>query len=144
MTPDVDPRFDPRFQRGFDAAIHRVPKSERPTPVVAQVIPAPAPEEPAETPAGRDAEHATVGRNPFHLALLLASLASIVGSAVVYWFWYDAARNGFSYNSFTPSWEFFWAQFGGSIPGPLLSAGFIGLVGWVALGAFVVRSRDRA
>src|SRR4051812_17034003 len=105
----VDPRFDPRFQRGDDPAMApasssaarpadpkpaRVPPAEPGVPV-GQSEPARAaepdrlndPTDPTDDPTDElDDESAPVtGRNPFRLALLIVSVALLAIAAAMLW-----------------------------------------------------------
>ena len=45
---DVDPRFDPRFQRGYDPERHAVPAEQAPARAAATPVAKPEPAEPSE------------------------------------------------------------------------------------------------
>jgi hypothetical protein len=101
---DIDPRFDPAFQRGFDPATpvrERVPAASRPsTPVsapVAQPTAQPTPPRPAQQPpieppvvstldadetAAEIATESSTTRNPY---LLLLAVVAVILVAVGVW-----------------------------------------------------------
>ncbi|HEX7833977.1 MAG TPA: hypothetical protein VF479_00750 [Pseudolysinimonas sp.] len=162
---EVDPRFDPVFQRGYDPALHggrRARTTARhatgPIPIasprqpLAPVAAEPAePTAPAETTASPDvAEHAAPGadadvtrstRNPFRLALLIVSIVAIAAAAWMIWnrVGEDVYYGGFSG---TNQGLLFRSQLFAALPVPLLTGGILGVILWLAIGAMAHR-RDR-
>jgi hypothetical protein len=144
---EVDPRFDPVFQRGYDPQKHGAPKRRaRPPRVEDERVetPATAPRDERTPPAAAPVEQpeadeeAPRGRNPFRIALLLTSLGSIALSA--YLLYLQLTRDPLQQYYGNNTGRVFWGQFVDSLMIPLLTAGFLGLILWLALGA-VARSR---
>ncbi len=144
---NVDPRFDPRFQRGYDG-----PSLPPPTALAPPASPAPAPRiEPLPTsgeiieppPAEAPVEFVDEPprRNPFEIALLVVSLAFIlVGVAVV---WSSASNNGFSGADAIDPWQQLLSQLRYTLQEPLLIGGVVGVILWLGLRAIEkVRSSD--
>lgn len=148
---EVDPRFDPMFQRGYDPAVHgggRVRPAPRhatgPVPVdavrQAAFEDAVIPPDPAPAPAAvirvvpPPAEDVVLrARNPFRLALLLASVAAIGGAAWIMW---NQLSDPYRYGPInTDTGAQFLQQFTDAMLVPLLTAGLIGLTLWLAIGA---------
>lgn len=82
--PPVDPRFDPVFQRGYDPAQHGRPTTSRP----ASSAPIAAPPEDVATtvtPLADDAvdDELPAARNPWLLALLVASIAMLAAAGLL-------------------------------------------------------------
>lgn len=72
-------------------------------------------------------------RNPFRLALLLASVAAIGGAAVIMW---NQLNDPYRYGPInTDTGAQFLQQFTDSMLVPLLTGGLIGLTLWLAIGA---------
>ncbi|MEO5920854.1 MAG: hypothetical protein ABIQ01_06895 [Pseudolysinimonas sp.] len=175
---DVDPRFDPVFQRGYDPQVHG---SRRPrSPAGRETSPTPITSRPETTSPRRDAEHPAVARvdapaaavaegsgpavsaapdavsaapdavaaadsdltlqarNPFRLALLIASIASIAGAGLLIWHRIDENPyyQGFSG---TDQWMLFRSQLTETALAPLLTGGLLGLCLWLAIGAMGTR-----
>lgn len=156
---EVDPRFDPVFQRGYDPSVHggRRPRSvsrhaTEPVPI-ASIRPSEAepPEAQAEAPAHALAADRDTGtditddlvlhaRNPWRLALLITSVVAIAISAWLIWtrIGEDAFYGGFSG---TNQALLFRSQLVAALPVPLLTAGILGVILWLAIGAMAYRSR---
>ncbi len=85
MASDVDPRFDPAFQRGFESTTPRVEGAERAEPVETSSA-QPSRVEPVETspvtPAQVELADSTPARNPW-LAVLWIKAAVLTIAAVV-------------------------------------------------------------
>jgi hypothetical protein len=156
---EVDPRFDPMFQRGYDPKVHggRRPRvaprhGTEPVPIVSfRERPAASSAEPvvrgavertptdvaaadtaaAVEPASEVDEQEVRGLNPFRLALLVASVAAIGGAALLIWHRLTSDPYGTPYT--TEVWALFWQQMGDSILVPLLTGGLIGLAVWLGL-----------
>ncbi len=149
----VDPRFDPRYQRGYDPAA--VPVSAQPVTVrppsdepvrVAPASPVPpasddrpkAVDEALDEPFEHEDEDELVEgsiRNPFRLALLLASLGLIVIAVALMW-WVASNPNAFLFGSAVEtaaSWMF--QEVTTVVPPAAMVAGFVGLGAWLGLGA---------
>jgi len=143
MTADrdagVDPRFDPMFQRGYDPALN----DERPARPSPRRTTAQTPVTPVSPIEERDAvpdvdtpaaEAEPRGRNPFLLALLLVSIVSAGGSALLLW---QRLQNDpyadFNYTQ-TPT-DIFLSQFVEVLMAPLLTGALVGFCLWLALWA---------
>lgn len=137
----VDPRFDPQFQRGYDPKRHRPPAVE---PV--ETEPEPVEPEPVDTPAddtsALEASAPAPRLNPFRLALLLASIASIGGGALVVW--KRVTEDPYYYGVGFDVTETFVHQLVDALLVPLLTGGLLGLCIWLALGALRPRRGPRA
>ena len=151
-----DPRFDPRFQRGYDG-----PEPDAPSTPAASlpVDSAEGSRRAASTPAPSDdgtahgvADVAALAassdedgfwspprRNPFALALLLGSLAMI---AVGLWlFWTVATASTFpnGYDRTAQALSILQQE----LTPALLMAGLLGVIAWVVLGAGRASARGR-
>ncbi len=165
---DLDPRFDPRYQRGFDPALHETPDDRdaprsslsRPTALAQASTPAPlyqgeaaAPyagppgleraavldeldprdaDEPDDLDSDDELERSRL--NPFRLALLLVSLAALVAASALFGMLVTSYSTGFSSDTFT---QIFFYQVASTAPAPLISGGILGIVLWIASGAFL-------
>jgi len=151
-----DPRFDPRFQRGYDG-----PEPDAPaTPAASSPLDSAGGSRPAaSTPAPSDGDTAhgvadvvapaassdedgfwsPPRRNPFALALLLGSLAMI---AVGLWlFWTVATASTFpnGYDRTAQALSILQQE----LTPALLMAGLLGVIAWVVLGAGRAPARGR-
>ncbi len=145
-----DPRFDPRFQRGYDGP--------QPAPPATPALPSPI--EPAPDPvAARATEHdheqvdevepqagaddnvfwSPPRRNPFAIALLVASLAVI---AVGLWLIWGVVSAPSFPDGNDPAAQAF-ALIQQQLSPALLIAGVLGLVGWLVLGALAASDRKQ-
>jgi hypothetical protein len=153
---EVDPRFDPVFQRGYDPKVHgeRRPRAPRHgtgpvnietfrEPAAPTAVEPPSPESlapplavaPAAEPSSAVAAEADLilhARNPFRLALLIVSIVSIGVAALMIWnrIGEDVYYGGFS-GTDVPS--LFRSQLLGAAPVPLLTGGMLGLILWLAI-----------
>jgi uncharacterized membrane protein YcjF (UPF0283 family) len=88
-STELDPRFDPRFQRGYDPSRHRpladavVPDADPPTPAA---VTAPT-REGGEVDLDDLPEEAIRRRNPYLIALVALPVVLFAASALVV-FWY--------------------------------------------------------
>ena len=156
---EVDPRFDPVFQRGYDPKLHgsRRPRSAsrpdaQPVPIAshrqAEEPPVVSPPEavvPAAEPSAPPADEADLtleARNPWRLALLIASVVAIAISAWLIWtrIGEDAFYGGFSG---TNQALLFRSQLVAALPVPLLTGGILGVILWLAIGAMAHRGPGR-
>jgi hypothetical protein len=149
----VDPRFDPRFQRGFEGKVAPVvPAQAPPTPRVAappaESVVAAEPAVDAAIPVVDPAPVVDLAVaqleplrrfNPFRLALLVASLAALAIAAWLMWVTYDNLN--FYYGGGLDRWMQFLAQLVSSLPAPLITAGLLGIVLWLAVGIVAPRRR---
>jgi hypothetical protein len=153
---EVDPRFDPVFQRGYDPKVHGGRRSHStprhataPTPVARPMAVVPAPVDPpaAEKDARRlervepvervdpmdYVEPVASHRNPFRLALLIGSVLAIGAAALIMW---RQLNDPYRYGATgTDVGAQFLQQFTDSLLVPLLTGGLIGLTLWLAIGA---------
>lgn len=153
----VDPRFDPRYQRGFDPSTMPVEPETLRAPVEdagpvppASTVPAAKAHEPHgfDEPDDDDELEPLPTRNPFRLALLLTSIGLLAIATAIMW-WTATNRSAFLWGSAreTPlTWMF--QQMTQIVPAAAAVAGFVGLGAWLALGALAslgrrsVASRD--
>jgi hypothetical protein len=157
--PEPDPRFDPRYQRGYDGPEPDAP----PTPAMPSPV---ARSDSARPPtagggAGSEADSAPpVGavlqesvaaddaaddfwapprRNPYALALLVGGLAMI---AVGLWLiWSVVTQSSFPDGNDRAAQAFGLVQ--QQLTPALVIAGFVGVVGWLVLGALGPSGRKR-
>lgn len=129
--PEVDPRFDPVFQRGYDPEVHVAPA--KPARVDARW---PETFEEVVVAAGEHDDEAEP-RNPWPLALLLVSVAMVVLAVGLAW-WYGQRVSA---NSIPDAMELFLQQLGYQVVPALLIGGIFGIVLWIALG--LLRGRQR-
>lgn len=156
-----DPRFDPRFQRGY-AGPQPVPSgaaapppsralsdpvAPEPTPIdgePAEPRPAPAllPSALEDADESSAPQAAPAGRNPYALALLIGGVLLFVTGT--WWAWSSAGLTNVSAES-DPDAQLR-AQaislLGFLMPPALLIGGLLGIVGWLVLGALGVPSRQ--
>ncbi len=153
----VDPRFDPVFQRGYDPDKHGARATPRDAPACDRADPGHA-----DPRAGRGCRHGETrrrpvtsprplavaapavrdpdldltlrGRNPFRLALLVASIAAIGGAGLLIW---NRIEENPGYQGFsgTDLPRLFRSQLTDAALVPLLTAGLLGLCLWLAIGA---------
>lgn len=154
---DVDPRFDPVFQRGYDPTVHGSRRVRDAAVRPGEWVSTAAPADPEA--AGRGVPEAEVAErvapetegfepavdeqvrvNPFRVALLLASVGAIGGAALMLWLKIDEAVGTFP--SPYDVGELFTEQFTDALLVPLLAGGLIGLSLWLALGALPRPRRD--
>lgn len=146
----VDPRYDPRFQRGYDPEAHRAPATRRPGPVAPSGIPAavapPAagsqdadprrPDaEPILDPAGPfedDGDAGQAPRNPFVIVLVLLGLACLGTSTALF---AGFATGGFYSTSSFDTWTVFADHIRRTAPSPLLVSGLVSIFLAIALHA---------
>jgi hypothetical protein len=140
----LDPRFDPRYQRGFDPATMPVEPETLRAPVE-EVGPVP-PASPVLPPARDSARLAILDdedeefepaptRNPFRLALLLVSIGLLVIAGALTW-WVANNQNAFlSGSAAETAWNWTFQSLTQVVPPAALVAGFVGLGAWLALGA---------
>lgn len=167
---ELDPRFDPRYQRGFDPALHeprddRRSSLSRPT-VPRHQVPQPAPHiavppEVRSSNASDVAPHAQLeldrqarddgdahddarddedldpsGRNPYRVALLVGSLASLLVGLSALWATANVENEIYARQDTV---AIFVATVAGALAPALISAAVIGFALWVALGAVLLR-----
>jgi hypothetical protein len=151
---EVDPRFDPVFQRGYDPKLHgarrprSAPRSDAPPVEIAShrqpeeppVVSPPEPSLPAADPSAAPADLTLEARNPWRLALLIASVVAIAISVWLIWtrIGEDAFYGGFSG---TNQALLFRSQLVAALPVPLLTGGILGVILWLAIGAMAHRGR---
>jgi len=155
-----DPRFDPRFQRGYDGPEAVVPSTPAaPSPIEssasARTVP-PAPVDDPDRTAAARADPVTAAnadadagvddvfwtpprRNPFALALLLARLAMIAVGGWLAWTVVTTSSFPDGYDRAAQTFSLVQQQ----LTPPLLSAGLLGVVGWLVLGALEASTRRR-
>lgn len=148
-APEVDPRFDPVFQRGYDPAVH-APVARRSVLRTPAAVPAPLPEPAAAAPAvsapvseappvlDEEAEDAPSRRNPWLLALLLVSIAFLVIAGT--FLWAIGQRDIYSYSAQPSAGELMLQQLWYQLPPGLITAGLLGIVLRIALGAIKGRA----
>jgi len=131
----IDPRFDPVFQRGYDAGKHR----RRPAPRVEERREATRLETTPEETQHPDPSVVSTGsttdrRNPFRLILLLVSIAAIGGAVAM--LWHRITADPFYYSGPVNDQQ---AYFVDTLLTALLPAltlgGLVGVVLWLAIGA---------
>jgi hypothetical protein len=115
---EVDPRFDPAFQRGYDPAVHSGRAHDEPA---AEALALPA-------------------HNPFRVALLVASVVAISAGALMIW---NRVGEDVFYGGFSGANQglLFRTQLIAALPVPLLGGGLLGVILWLAIGAIAHRER---
>ncbi|HEV7742216.1 MAG TPA: hypothetical protein VGO65_07335 [Pseudolysinimonas sp.] len=151
---DVDPRFDPVFQRGYDPAKHRTrpravkpaearregPRAEAAAVEAVAVDPTPA-ETGTDTSPTAETEYELPRRNPFRLVLLLASVAALCGATAI--LWNRLTSDPYYYGSpNTDVAALFADNFIQAALPALTTGGMIGLALWLALGALRRHDHD--
>jgi hypothetical protein len=128
----TDPRYDPRFQRGWDGdpeprvvAGPEPPASEHPPPSVAPSEPAPARPEPLEA---HDAWIETPRYNPFRIALAVTGIALLGVGAWLMWLMVQGQQS-----SSTP-WSSTLAQLPYLLMPPVVLAGLVAVIAAIAAG----------
>ncbi len=147
----LDPRFDPRFQRGFDPATMPVePETLRapvevvgPVPPASPVLRAGARRKPSGSRSADDEDEdlePTPTRNPFRLALLLVSIGLLVLAAATMW-WTANNQNAFLFGSAVENPQgWMLQQLTSVLPPAAIVAGFVGIATWLGLGALAAQS----
>jgi hypothetical protein len=140
----LDPRFDPRYQRGFDPSTMPVDPATLHEPVeeaapVAPVSAVPATrrehDEPHPSDDDDEGDLPVSTRNPFQLALLLGSVGLLVLAAAILW-WSANNQSAFLYGSAVETaWSWMFQALTQMVPPAATVAGFLGLGAWLALGA---------
>src|SRR3954467_1378154 len=148
-----DPRFAPRFQRGYDGPEPDAPATPAvPSPLeTARSSPGPAAHPAAETApapdAGRAPEHGGAAdddalwspprRNPFAIALLVGGIVMI---AVGLWLiWTVVTQSTYPDGNDRAAQAFGLVQ--SQVTPALLIAGLLGIIGWLVLGALSASGR---
>jgi len=150
-SPTPDPRFDPRFQRGYDgpepdapatpampSPIQSAASSRPPASQDASVSPlgADRPAEPTDTLDG-DALWSPPRRNPFAIALLVGGVVMI---AVGLWLvWTVVTQSTYPDGNDKAAQAFGLVQ--QQVTPALLIAGLLGIIGWLVLGALPASAR---
>ena len=127
----IDPRAEERSQATRLHAAPAAASSAETAPSRAAAVPSSLP--PVESDEPGDGDSAPSRRNPFRLALLLASLAALAAAVVLLWSRFAADPQDYYYGS--NAGKLFQQQLVETLPGPLLIAGLAGLIAWLALGA---------
>lgn len=142
-TPAPDPRFDPRFQRGYDGPEPPLPqapaaplRSEQADQVPPDVDGAPQASDSPDVPEF-DEVWAPHRRNPFALALLVGGLAMI---AVGTWLLWSVVTESSFPNGYDQAQQAF-ALIQQQVTPALLICGVLGIVGWLMLGALAASAR---
>jgi hypothetical protein len=148
-----DPRFDPRFQRGYDGPEPDAPATPAvPSPLetarsspgpaargAAEIAPAPDAGRPSapKDEADDDALWAPPRRNPFAIALLVGGIALI---AVGLWLiWSIVTQSSYPDGNDRAAQAFGLIQ--QQVTPALLIAGLFGIVAWLVLGALAAAAR---
>ncbi len=145
----TDPRFDPRFQRGWNGPEPVVRAAPTPQPVVAFIPPPPVvevtrPETPVDAvadeqraePSSRFAIH-----NPARLVLLIGGIVLLIAAVAtlnVQIAFQQQQNADPSFSSMVPPLPTALLY---SLPQPLCEAGLISLIVWLALGALDAGAR---
>jgi hypothetical protein len=144
--PSPDPRFDPRFQRGYDGPEPEQPSTPAaPSPMAAVGPGAPTGDALADA-VGADAaapdEYLDAfltppRRNPFALALLIGGVAMIAVGGWLLWSVVTASSYPNGYDKGEQAFALIQQQ----LTPPLLTCGVLGIVGWLVLGALAASAR---
>jgi len=149
----TDPRFDPRYQRGYSGDGLEAPYVAQPAPAAEEAVRAtpadpvtrsepgqPDTPEPAATPVEIEVGWAPAAANPYRLALLLTGLAMLLGAGVLIWY----LGKNFLIGSTTDDigqQELNALQY--AVSPALVVAGFVCIIVWLVLGAVIARDADR-
>lgn len=142
MADDVDPRFEPEFQRGYDPVVHGRPRPRPRQP--AKLAPAPVVAEP-EAPAGIEEEQEAddvpvVRRNPFLVALPILGVALLGTCAFVMVRWTGAY--GRIFNGPGQADDNDWMLGGAAVSPALLVGGLVCITLWLTMLALIPRRAD--
>ena len=149
MADEIDPRYAPQFQRGFDATQHVTPPARRGPvrlaggpPPTAQRVPEPPPLTHAPEAAELDAEDAATPEQPSERSLLTwwdwllpAVGAGLILIALLLWSRLATDTSVYFGSGTSDQWEIFWQQAGYTLAGPFLSAGILAVAGGLVLQA---------
>jgi len=147
----TDPRFDPRFQRGYDGQ-QPIPSDPAPSVPARGIAPEPPaddswnvtrePESPVQLAPVRDSAAvdgvepwAPRRRNPYAIALLLVGLAMILLGGWLTRVYATTALNGYTSDQQTN------AILQQQLAPALLVGGFAAVIAWLVLGAFGALAR---
>lgn len=140
MADDVDPRFAPEFQRGYDPATHRSP---RPTPRVEERREATRLEAPAEEPVPH-AEDAEIipppRRNPFLIALPIIAAVLLAACVLLIVRWTSAYSDQFGPTNRNEDAD--WLAVGMVAAPGLLVGGLLAVTLWLTILSFTPRPAD--
>jgi hypothetical protein len=146
MADEIDPRYAPQFQRGFDAAQH-VASPTRTGPVrlaggpppTAPRVPDPPPilehprvELPEEVVTESD-EPAAPGHPRLEWAVLGIGVALILGAAGL--FWESATDVSIFGGTYIDPAQYALLRLRGLLPGPLLAGGVLAVTAWLVVRA---------
>lgn len=137
--PPLDPRYDPRYQRGFAAPEPEVWRPQEEVPPAGLIeVPrferAPDTEKPgADVAAPVDEDEP---RNPWLLALLLVSVGLLALGVFVA---YSLGANARGADIGADPWQIMWQQLRYQLPSPLITAGLVGIAARIAAAAFAER-----
>lgn len=154
VTPAPDPRFDPRFQRGYSGSEPLPPSEQIPPQPERPVVPPPELESPEQPVAESEPEPRVVTspsaqpgfideapwvpppRNPYRLALLLAGVAMLLGAGILIWY---SARAAIENNGFYDLGQQTLSTLENLVPPALIVGGLTSIIVWLVLGALATR-----
>jgi hypothetical protein len=132
----VDPRYDPRFQRGFEGKTERAlvaePEAQSPEP-----DPDPVDQDDDAEIADESAEVPTASRNIPELLLLVVGIAAIVGGLLVYSTWGSLIWGTYVGEPDVIDETFRYLVM--ALPMPLIVAGIASVLAWLTLRALSAR-----
>lgn len=141
QAPPTDPRFDPRFQRGYDGPQPAVPPPPVPTPQPepgVDELPSSASTEADFASSIAEAPWTPPRRNPFALALLVSGLVMILVGCWLVWTVVTASSYPNGYDRGEQAFALIQQQ----ITPVLLICGVLAIVGWLVLGALAASDRN--
>jgi hypothetical protein len=128
-TPATDPRFDPRFQRGYRGS----------EPVVAPAT-TPDPDASPGHDEVLDESWAPTPRNPYRIALLLAGVAMLLGAGILIWYSVQTANDT---SGFYDVGQQTLSDVEYLVPPALILSGLVCIIAWLVLGALAARDAER-
>jgi hypothetical protein len=141
MADDVDPRFEPEFQRGYDPVLHGRPRPRPRQP--AALAPAPVVVVEPEAPDGIEAADEyvpAVRRNPFLVALPILGAALLGTCAFLMVRWTGAY--GRVFNAPGQADDTDWMFAGAAVSPALLVGGLVCITLWLTMLALIPRRAD--
>ena len=140
LAEDVDPRFDPRFQRGYDPVRHEATAAPPPDVVTtpeAEPIPQ-IPQRESEDDVTETDEVAELPvirrRDPFATVLPILGVVCLAAAGWLAWRYVEVMTINWSGKYVGDGDENAWIQFTGpAFTTGLLAAGAFAIIGWLAL-----------
>lgn len=140
LAEDVDPRFDPRFQRGYDPVRHPASEASPPdfvAPAEAEPVPKREPAHDVAPTDDVDELPVTRRRDPFATALPILGLVCFAAAGWLAWRFVDVLTLSWSRSFGGGDYDNDWIMsVGPAFSTGLLAAGLFAIIGWLALRSF--------